>query len=92
MPEGAVILPNPRGTAPGLWVEDHQGRVVILLPGVPREMRGLMVEEVLPRLVRRQAANGGGVTLHVECSRNVSASTGSIAANTSYWVTNDIST
>ncbi|PYO98268.1 MAG: competence/damage-inducible protein A, partial [Gemmatimonadetes bacterium] len=54
VPEGAVILPNARGTAPGLWVEDAGGRVVVLLPGVPREMRGLLVEEVLPRLVARQ--------------------------------------
>jgi nicotinamide-nucleotide amidase len=54
VPEGALVLPNPRGTAPGLWVEDAHGRVVVLLPGVPREMRGLLVEEVLPRLVARQ--------------------------------------
>ena len=54
IPEGATILPNPRGTAPGLWVEDARGRIVVLLPGVPREMRGLLVEEVLPRLVARQ--------------------------------------
>jgi len=54
IPEGATTLPNPRGTAPGLWVEDARGRVVVLLPGVPREMRGLLVEEVLPRIVARQ--------------------------------------
>jgi nicotinamide-nucleotide amidase len=56
VPAGATVLPNPRGTAPGLWVEDARGRVVVLLPGVPREMRGLLVEEVLPRLVARQDA------------------------------------
>jgi nicotinamide-nucleotide amidase len=54
VPEGATILPNPRGTAPGLWVEDARGRVAVLLPGVPREMRGLLADEVLPRLERRQ--------------------------------------
>ncbi|HEY6090861.1 MAG TPA: competence/damage-inducible protein A [Gemmatimonadales bacterium] len=52
VPEGATVLPNPRGTAPGLWIE-QDGRVVIMLPGVPSEMRGLLVEEVLPRLVSR---------------------------------------
>jgi len=57
IPEGATILPNPRGTAPGLWVEDARGRIVVLLPGVPREMRGLLVEEVLPRLVARQGGS-----------------------------------
>jgi len=56
IPEDATILPNPRGTAPGLWVEDARGRVVVLLPGVPREMRGLLVDEVLPRIVARQGS------------------------------------
>ena len=58
VPEGATILPNPRGTAPGLWVDDARGRTVVLLPGVPREMRGLLIEEVLPRLAQRQEAAG----------------------------------
>ena len=52
VPEGATVLPNPRGTAPGLWVEER-GRVVVMLPGVPSEMRGLLAEEVLPRLAAR---------------------------------------
>ncbi len=55
VPEGATVLPNPRGTAPGLWVEDTRGRVVVMLPGVPSEMRGLLAEEVLPRLAARSA-------------------------------------
>ena len=54
VPAGATVLPNPRGTAPGLWVEED-GRVVVMLPGVPSEMRGLLAEEVLPRLVSRCA-------------------------------------
>jgi nicotinamide-nucleotide amidase len=66
VPEGATVLPNPRGTAPGLWVEDSGGRTAILLPGVPREMRGLLVEEVLPRLVQR-----AGATPRVVRSRTV---------------------
>lgn len=57
VPAGATVLPNPRGTAPGLWVEDR-GRVVVMLPGVPSEMRGLLAEEVLPRLARQ---SGGAV-------------------------------
>ena len=52
VPEGATVLPNPRGTAPGLWVEERE-RVVVMLPGVPSEMRGLLAEEVLPRLAAR---------------------------------------
>jgi nicotinamide-nucleotide amidase len=58
VPAGAVVLPNPRGTAPGLWVEDERGRLVVLLPGVPSEMRGLLVEEVLPRLAARPGGTG----------------------------------
>jgi nicotinamide-nucleotide amidase len=54
VPAGATVLPNPRGTAPGLWVEDN-GRVVVMLPGVPSEMRGLLAEEVVPRLARRSS-------------------------------------
>ena len=60
VPDGATVLPNPRGTAPGLWVEDSGGRTVVLLPGVPSEMRGLLVEEVLPRL-RARAGTGSRV-------------------------------
>ena len=49
--EGADVLPNPVGTAPGQWIEakDH---ILILLPGVPREMRALMEAEVAPRLAK----------------------------------------
>ncbi|HWO89981.1 MAG TPA: competence/damage-inducible protein A [Gemmatimonadales bacterium] len=50
VPEGATVIPNPLGTAPGLWIEDA-GRVVVLMPGVPKELRRMMKEEVLPRLV-----------------------------------------
>jgi nicotinamide-nucleotide amidase len=52
VPEGAEILENPRGTAPGLWLEDA-GRAVVLLPGPPRELKPLFREQVLPRLERR---------------------------------------
>jgi competence/damage-inducible protein CinA-like protein len=60
VPEGATILPNRRGTAPGLWLEDADGRTVIMLPGVPEELRGLLMEEVLPRLVARRAPEDAG--------------------------------
>lgn len=51
VPEGAEVLENPRGTAPGLWLED-QGRMIALLPGPPRELKPLFLEQVLPRLQR----------------------------------------
>lgn len=56
-PEGAELLPNPRGTAPGLWLSGEPGTVV-MMPGVPREMRGMVLDSVLPRL---QPASAGRV-------------------------------
>jgi nicotinamide-nucleotide amidase len=50
--EGAVALDNPRGTAPGQRVE-HQGRILILLPGPPGEMKPLFEKHVLPDLRAR---------------------------------------
>ena len=51
VPEGAEVLPNPRGTAPGLWLEAN-GHIVVLLPGVPAELRALFDAEVRPRLAK----------------------------------------
>ena len=49
VPECCTVLPNHKGTAPGMWFE-RDGRVVVSLPGVPFEMEHLMTESVLPRL------------------------------------------
>jgi nicotinamide-nucleotide amidase len=48
----AVTVPNHRGTAPGWWVE-RDGRVIVALPGPPREMRPMWREWVRPRLEAR---------------------------------------
>ena len=53
--EGAEVLPNPNGTAPGMYVE-HEGRVVALLPGPPREMKPMFDTNVLPKLSERAGA------------------------------------
>ncbi|MEQ9399799.1 MAG: competence/damage-inducible protein A [Longimicrobiales bacterium] len=50
VPEGARVLPNPVGTAPGLVLE-REGRRVLLLPGVPGELRAL-VDAELPGIAR----------------------------------------
>ena len=52
VPRGAVVLPNRWGTAPGLWIEGPPG-LVVMLPGVPHEMRMLLQREVVPRLAGR---------------------------------------
>jgi nicotinamide-nucleotide amidase len=51
VPDGATILPNPRGTAPGLWLE-AEGQIVVLLPGVPNELHAMFLAEVQPRLAK----------------------------------------
>jgi len=53
IPEGAQILVNRHGTASGIWLEDDQGRWVAMMPGVPREMRGMLAEELLPAIQAR---------------------------------------
>lgn len=51
--EGAVVLPNPNGTAPGQWLSgkfDGRERIVILLPGPPHELKALFEAECRERL------------------------------------------
>jgi nicotinamide-nucleotide amidase len=49
----AEAIPNANGTAPGWWVARPDGKVVVALPGPPREMRPMWEGWVLPRLVER---------------------------------------
>jgi nicotinamide-nucleotide amidase len=58
VPRGATVLPNRWGTAPGIWIEGAPG-LVVMLPGVPHEMRKLLAHEVIPRI----AARGAGRTI-----------------------------
>ena len=48
----ARAIPNPRGTAPGWWVE-RDGKIVIAMPGPPSEMNRMWEEEVAPELAKR---------------------------------------
>ena len=63
VPEGAELLENNHGSAPGIWLEDERGRWVAMLPGVPREMRGMLKDVLLPRVVARAAATGGSASV-----------------------------
>jgi nicotinamide-nucleotide amidase len=47
--EGAEVLDNPNGSAPGMYVE-HEGRSVVLLPGPPREMKPMFESHIKSRL------------------------------------------
>lgn len=54
----ATSIPNHNGTAPGWWVDRPDGRVAVLLPGPPREMRPMWNDWVLPRLRERGLGDG----------------------------------
>jgi len=60
LPEGAEVLENPIGTAPGCMLETPEA-VFFCLPGVPRELMRMMEEEVVPRILRRQGGRMKGV-------------------------------
>lgn len=49
VPDGCTVIQNKNGTAPCMWFE-HDGNVIVSMPGVPFEMMYLMEEEILPRL------------------------------------------
>jgi nicotinamide-nucleotide amidase len=58
VPSDATILTNNHGSAPGIWLEDDRGRWVAMLPGVPREMRGMLADTLMPRVRDRMIAAG----------------------------------
>jgi nicotinamide-nucleotide amidase len=72
VPRGATVLPNRWGTAPGLWFEGPPG-LVIMLPGVPGEMRKLVEHEVVPRLAAR--SQGGVIRSRVVRTTGIPEST-----------------
>jgi nicotinamide-nucleotide amidase len=64
-PEGAEVLPNPVGTAPGFALEAG-GAVFFCMPGVPRELAQVLDEQVLPCLAKRR---GGGEVVRARLLR-----------------------
>ena len=65
MPEGAVVFPNDYGTAPALALENEEGKVVVMLPGPPRELEPLFCEQVEPYLKKRCASIMVSRNLHI---------------------------
>lgn len=51
VPDNCKVIINLRGTAPGMWFE-QDGKIFISMPGVPHEMKGMMVDEVIPSLAK----------------------------------------
>ena len=52
VPDTCTVIPNRRGTAPGMWFE-KEGRIFVSMPGVPHEMKGMMTDSVIPGLRER---------------------------------------
>ncbi len=52
VPQNCTVLINQKGTAPGMWFEKNE-KIYISMPGVPTEMKGLVANEVIPRLKER---------------------------------------
>ena len=73
IPAGAEIIPNAHGSAPGIWLEDNRGRWVAMLPGVPREMRAMLADQLIPRLAARLGLHleGSGSSSSVIASRTL---------------------
>lgn len=63
-PRGATLLPNPHGTAPGIWYEQG-GKRLIMLPGPTHELRPMLENEVLPRLQDVGWITGGNAYLQL---------------------------
>lgn len=59
-PEGGALLENPKGSAPGVYIE-HEGTMIFSLPGVPAEMLPMVDAQVLPRILA--AAGDQGVLI-----------------------------
>ncbi len=74
IPAGAQVLTNRHGTAPGILLEDEQGRWVAMLPGVPREMRGLFHDELRPLLQSRMTGERHVVRTHTVRTTGVAES------------------
>ncbi|HTW85665.1 MAG TPA: competence/damage-inducible protein A [Candidatus Sulfotelmatobacter sp.] len=53
LPEGSIVFDNPHGTAPGFAALRADGKFVACMPGVPREMRPMLAEKLIPWLVER---------------------------------------
>jgi nicotinamide-nucleotide amidase len=54
VPDCCTVIPNHRGTAPGMWFEqvlsDQSKKIFVSMPGVPHEMKGMMTKDVIPKL------------------------------------------
>ncbi|MCJ7833033.1 MAG: molybdopterin-binding protein, partial [Deltaproteobacteria bacterium] len=65
LPAGARLIPNLQGTAPGFILETETGRIIAVLPGVPRELKKMMQDTVLPFLKKKLGRDQGLIEYQV---------------------------
>lgn len=65
LPAGARLIPNPQGTAPGFLSKTEAGRLIVVLPGVPRELKRMMQETVQPFLKKNLGRDKGVIEYQV---------------------------
>ncbi len=65
LPAGARLIPNLQGTAPGFMVKTDQGSLIAVLPGVPREMKKMMEDTVLPFFKKKLGKDQGLIEYQV---------------------------
>ena len=65
IPAGARVIPNLQGTAPGFMVETEKGNIIVVLPGVPRELKAMMQDTVLPFLKKKLGKEKGLIEYRV---------------------------
>ena len=74
VPEHATILENRHGSAPGIWLENSDGKWVAMLPGVPREMRGMLADTIVPRIRESAGSNSRVIRSRTVRTCNISES------------------
>lgn len=79
IPEGSEIIQNAHGSAPGIWLTDAKGRWCAMLPGVPREFRGMAREQLLPRIVAHQGPEGAGLVVRSRTLRTTGIAESALA-------------
>jgi len=69
LPDGATKLVNRHGSAPGIWLQDERKCWVAMLPAVPREMRGMLADTLLPILREQVGAAGAAAVIRSRTRR-----------------------
>jgi len=79
VPSGSAIIRNDFGSAPGIWLEDTDGRWAAMLPGVPVEFRGMFREQLLPMMRARADGTRAGLVVRSRTLRTTGIAESALA-------------